>query len=67
MPSPPAGLCNLCAFQRVVGNTRGSVFSMCERARRTGETAYPKYPPLPVHACPGFHASDDPVPAPGRP
>jgi len=55
MPSPPAGLCNLCAYQRVVRTTRGSVFSMCERGVQTGEKAvYPKYPRLPVLECPGY-------------
>jgi len=58
VPGPPAGLCNLCAHQRVVGNTRGSVFSMCERGVRTGEKdQYPKYPRLPVLECPGYEPS----------
>ncbi|MTD42911.1 hypothetical protein GKE82_00975 [Conexibacter sp. W3-3-2] len=58
MPGPPAGLCNICAFQRVVGNTRGSVFSMCERAKLTGETEYAKYPRLPVWECPGYEPAE---------
>lgn len=49
---PPAGLCDRCRHQRVIGNTRGSSFSMCERGLRDGR--YPKYPPLPVLRCPGF-------------
>jgi hypothetical protein len=48
----PAGLCNLCLHQRVVGNTRGSSFSMCERHRTDPD--YPKYPRLPVVECRGF-------------
>lgn len=46
-----AGLCDSCAHQQVVRNTRGSVFSLCRRSRI--DPAYPKYPPLPVRACPG--------------
>jgi hypothetical protein len=46
-----AGLCDRCAHQQVVRNTRGSVFSLCLRSRT--DPAYPKYPPVPVLACPG--------------
>jgi hypothetical protein len=46
-----AGLCDTCAHQQVVRNTRGSVFSLCLRSR--SDPAYPKYPRLPVLACPG--------------
>ncbi len=48
---PPAGLCDTCAHQRLVGTTRGSVFSLCLRART--DPAYPKYPRLPVASCAG--------------
>jgi hypothetical protein len=47
-----AGLCDSCAHQRVVKNTRGSTFSMCERSKTQPE--YPKYPRLPVRGCPGY-------------
>jgi hypothetical protein len=47
-----AGLCDTCAHQRVVKNTRGSTFSMCERSK--AEPEYPKYPRLPVQSCPGY-------------
>ena len=47
-----AGLCDTCRHQRVVRNTRGSVFSMCERAKF--DERFPKYPRLPVERCPGF-------------
>jgi hypothetical protein len=53
---PPAGLCNLCRHQRVVRNTRGSVFSLCERSRT--EPEYPRYPRLPVLECAGFEPVD---------
>ena len=49
---PPAfGLCDSCRHQRLVGNTRGSTFSLCERSRT--DRAYPKYPRVPVLTCPG--------------
>jgi hypothetical protein len=51
-PGPPAGLCESCAHQRVVRNTRGSSFSLCERSRE--DPAFPRYPRLPVLACPGY-------------
>jgi hypothetical protein len=51
------GLCETCRHQRVVRNTRGSVFSMCLRSRE--DPTYPRYPRLPVLACAGYE--------PGRP
>jgi hypothetical protein len=53
VPSPPAGLCDACAHQKLIGNTRGSVFSLCLR-HRTDPQRYPKYPRIPVAACPGY-------------
>jgi hypothetical protein len=47
-----AGLCDSCTHQRIVRNTRGSSFSLCERSRT--DSAYPRYPRLPVRACPGY-------------
>jgi hypothetical protein len=47
-----AGLCDSCKHQKLIGNTRGSTFSMCERAK--AEPEYPKYPRLPVVECPGY-------------
>ncbi|HVL95361.1 MAG TPA: hypothetical protein VM266_05830 [Solirubrobacteraceae bacterium] len=49
-----AGLCDACAHQQVVRNTRGSSFSLCRRSRT--DPRYPKYPPIPVLRCPGFEA-----------
>jgi hypothetical protein len=51
MARQPAGLCDSCAHQRIVRNTRGSSFSLCERSRT--DPAYPRYPRLPVIACRG--------------
>jgi hypothetical protein len=48
----PAGLCDTCKHQRVVGNTRGSEFSMCLLSQTRAE--FPKYPRLPVERCSGY-------------
>jgi hypothetical protein len=55
--SPPAraGLCDSCAHQQLVRNTRGSTFSLCRRSREDHD--YPRYPRLPVLACPGYEAA----------
>ena len=50
------GLCDRCVHQKLIRNTRGSVFSMCLR-HRTEPERYPKYPRLPVLECPGFDQS----------
>ena len=60
-PTAPAGLCETCAHRRLVPNTRGSVFSLCERSRL--DPAYPRYPRLPVRECAGFERrGPDPAP-----
>ncbi len=51
-----AGLCDSCRHQRLVPNTRGSVFSLCERSRE--DRAYPRYPRLPVLSCPGWERAE---------
>ena len=48
-----AGLCDTCVHQRVVKNTRGSTFSLCERSK-TEPDRYPRYPRLPVTQCAGY-------------
>lgn len=50
--APPAGLCGSCVHQKVVGNTRGSSFSMCELAKT--DARFAKYPRIPVERCPGW-------------
>jgi hypothetical protein len=50
--SKPAGLCDSCRYQRIVRNTRGSVFSMCERSQT--DERFAKYPRLPVLQCVGY-------------
>jgi hypothetical protein len=49
---PAAGLCDRCVHQRIVRNTRGSEFSLCERSRT--DPGFPRYPRLPVTSCRGF-------------
>ena len=51
-PSPGAGLCDTCRHQKLIGNTRGSTFSLCLRSRTQPE--FPRYPRLPVAECPGY-------------
>jgi len=56
-PAPAAdgarfGLCAGCEHQQLVGNTRGSTFSLCRRSRE--ERSFPRYPRLPVLSCPGY-------------
>ena len=48
----PGGLCDTCAYQRLIRNTRGSGFSMCGRSR--DDPRYPRYPRLPVRICDGY-------------
>jgi hypothetical protein len=41
-----------------VPNTRGSVFSLCERSRSEPDR-YPRYPRLPVGECAGYEQRRD--------
>jgi hypothetical protein len=50
--APNRGLCDTCVHQRLVPNTRGSVFSLCLLSRT--DPRYPRYPRLPVGSCPGY-------------
>ena len=50
--APPAGLCDSCRHQKVIANTRGSSFSMCERSKV--DERFAKYPRIPVERCPGY-------------
>ena len=52
MARPAAGLCDSCTHQRVIRNTRGSAFSLCERSRT--DERYPRYPRVPVVECAGW-------------
>jgi hypothetical protein len=50
--APASGLCARCRHQRVVRNTRGSAFSLCERSKT--DPRFAKYPRLPVLRCAGY-------------
>ncbi len=71
--APPAGLCNSCRHQQVVPNTRGSVFSLCQRSKTEPEQ-FPRYPRVPVVRCEGWErreagpseSGDDDVAAEGE-
>ncbi|GAC1325528.1 MAG: hypothetical protein NVSMB25_24080 [Thermoleophilaceae bacterium] len=56
MTGAGAGLCDLCRHQRVIRNTRGSSFSLCERSR--SDPTFPRYPRLPVRECAGYEVID---------
>ncbi|HET8975487.1 MAG TPA: hypothetical protein VFN15_02565 [Solirubrobacterales bacterium] len=49
---PPAGLCDSCRHQRLIQNSRGSTFSLCELSKV--DEGFPRYPRLPVETCAGF-------------
>jgi hypothetical protein len=60
------GICDSCRHQRLVPNTRGSVFSLCERSRT--DPRFPRYPRVPVASCPGFEPRPDAeAPEPRKP
>jgi hypothetical protein len=54
-----AGLCDTCVHQKLIRNTRGSTFSLCERSK-TEPDRYPKYPRVPVLACAGYEPATSP-------
>jgi len=51
------GLCASCAHQKLIRNTRGSTFSMCQLAK--DDARFPKYPRLPVLECAGYVRRQD--------
>lgn len=53
------GLCAGCHHGRTVRSDRGVVFWLCRRSAT--DPRFPRYPSLPVLACPGF----EPAPAEG--
>jgi hypothetical protein len=50
------GLCDTCVHAKLNRNTRGSVFLFCKLSRE--DKNFPKYPRVPVLACPGHKTSD---------
>jgi len=47
-----AGLCASCIHAKVIASSRGSAFTLCQRS--TTDPQFPRYPALPVRACPGY-------------
>jgi hypothetical protein len=59
MPTLDAvGLCGSCRWMRTVSNRRGSTFFRCGRA--DSDARFPRYPALPVLACPGYEPGPRP-------
>lgn len=56
------GLCDSCVNAKLIRNTRGSVFLMCELSNV--DEHYPKYPPVPIIACEGHRPPGDDAPRP---
>ena len=56
LTGPAPGLCGACRASRIVVSGRGSTFRLCERSAT--DARYPRYPVLPVLACPGFELAD---------
>jgi hypothetical protein len=52
MQKTEAGLCACCRHARRVVSDRGSVFYQCRRS--SADSAFPRYPTLPVLRCKGF-------------
>lgn len=52
------GLCDSCLHQKLVRNSRGSVFSLCLRSRT--DRSFPRYPRLPVVSCSGHRLREVP-------
>jgi len=46
------GLCADCRFRKTITSDRGSHFYQCQRA--LSDSAFPKYPRLPVMQCRGY-------------
>lgn len=58
-PSDERGLCDTCAHQKLIRNTRGSTFSLCLRSKDEPDR-FPRYPRIPVLACPGYRRREAP-------
>ena len=46
------GLCEDCRFAKIVVSDKGGRFYYCLRSETN--SAFPKYPRLPIQTCPGF-------------
>ena len=52
------GLCATCVFVRRVETDRRSMFYRCDYSKV--DPSFPKYPPLPVLACPAYEPTAEP-------
>lgn len=52
------GLCGQCIHARTIRSAKGSTFWLCG-SPLVDLGMLPKYPPLPVHQCPGYAAKGD--------
>ncbi len=52
VPADPGGLCPRCRHVKLVASDRGSVFFLCQLARR--DPSLPRYPPQPRLVCHAF-------------
>lgn len=49
---PQSSLCSRCRHVQIARTPKGSTFQLCKRSKT--DARFPKYPPQPVVACPGF-------------
>jgi hypothetical protein len=52
-----AGLCARCSHGQTIESSRGSTFYLCRLS--AVDPGFPKYPRIPVIACPGFRPVDE--------
>ena len=52
----PPGLCESCGHARALTSSSGATFYQCLRSET--EPNYPKWPRLPVLACPGYEPGE---------
>ena len=50
--NPRLGLCAHCLHARLIESSKGSHFLLCQLSQ--SDPTFPKYPRLPVLACPGY-------------
>jgi hypothetical protein len=49
-----AGLCEDCGFAKIIASNKGGRFYYCRRSETN--SAFPKYPHLPMRTCSGFES-----------
>ena len=59
----PAGLCERCAHVQLVTSARESTFYLCRLS--LVDDRFPRYPRIPVLACPGFLRGESPFTSAG--